>query len=415
MFKNKNSYDVIVVGGGLVGLLQTILLAQNDVRILCLDKQTIEDALNNPTSKRTTAISYGSRQLLKAAQLWDQIKPHACPIQSIEVLDGKSPKLLQFDMADDANAKKADGFGWVIENHLLQDILTKTLKSLKNADYKMGITVIDLVQTTNHVAVSTDTNETFKASLLIGADGRQSSIRASLGITHEEFDYNQNAIISIVTHENPHNNIAVEHFKSSGPLAILPMTDDKRGNHRSSIIWTENSKTKTSMMDWSDEAFLIGLRQQFPEHYGNIINTNQRISYPLGFIHAGQYISSRTALIGDAAHGIHPVAGQGLNLGLRDVALLTELILEAKINNDDIGNEGLLKTYQNLRQPDNTRMAFITDNLDKLFSNNSKIMRISRKIGLRLFDKMKPAKDRLIAQTMGTSGDMPNIIKRGKI
>lgn len=414
MSKNT-SYDVIVVGGGLVGLLQTILLAQNGISTLCLDKQSEESAQNNPTSKRTTAISYGSRQLLKAAQLWDQIKPLACPIKSIEVLEGQSPKLLTFDLADDKNAKEADGFGWVIENHLLQNILIKTLKSLKEANYKTGVTVTDLDQNNDHIAVSTDTNQNFTATLLIGADGRQSSIRGLMGIDHEEFDYHQNAIISIVDHENPHENIAVEHFKPSGPLAILPMTDDKEGMPRSSIVWTEISKAKNSIMSWSDKAFLIGLKQQFPKRYGDITNTSPRISYPLGFIHAGAYISNQAALIGDAAHGIHPIAGQGLNLGLRDVALLTELILEAKINNDDIGNQELLNTYQKLRQPDNARMAFITDSLDKLFSNNSKIMRVGRKFGLQLFDKIGPAKKRLISQTMGTSGDMPNIIKRGKI
>ena len=411
----KKSFDVIVVGGGLVGLLQSILLAQNNISVLCIDKQDEKSVNKNPFYKRTTAISYGSQQLLKFTDLWDQLAPYSCPIQKIEVLDGQSPTLLKFDLDDNKEAKKANGFGWVIENQHIQDVLIKALKKLKYATYISGIGAENIHVDGDQIHLKTSNQQSYSAKLLIGADGRQSFVRRSADIKTESFSYNQNAVISIIEHENDHQNIAVEHFKSSGPFAILPMTDGPKGQKRSSIVWTEESETQNSILSWSDKTYLTALRQKFPERYGDIINTTERFSYPLGFIHAQSYIADRIALIGDAAHGIHPVAGQGLNLGLRDVASLSELIIEARINNTDIGDKNLLTNYQQLRKSDNSYMAFLTDGLNRLFAHKSKTMRLGRKFGLKLFSHLKPAKNHLIAQTMGTSGKIPNLMKNRKI
>lgn len=407
----ENSYDVIIVGGGLVGLLQSILLAQNNIKVLCLDKQDHKIETHSPFYKRTTAISYGSQQLFKLAGLWDKLLPFACSIQKIEVLDGQSPTLLTLDLDDNQIAQKEKGFGWVIENHHIQKVLLKDLKKLKTATYKSNIEAAKISNAGNQISVITNNNEVYTASLLIGADGRQSFIRKACGIKAESFNYHQNAIVSIVTHENTHDNLAIEHFRSSGPFAILPMTDNSKGKHRSSIVWTEESDTKNSIMNWDERTYLTGLRQNFPQKYGSILSTSERFSYPLSFIHAHSYISDHVALIGDAAHGIHPVAGQGLNLGLRDIATLTELIIKAKNENLNIGNKDLLTKYQQLRKSDNSYMAFLTDSLNRLFSNRRKSFRLGRKIGLKLFSHFKPAKEHLIEQTMGTSGKIPSLLK----
>jgi 2-octaprenyl-6-methoxyphenol hydroxylase len=406
------SYDIIVVGGGLVGLIQSIMFAQNDINVLCLDKQSTKTLKSSPFYKRTTAISYGSRQLFEYAGLWDQISPYACPIQSIEVLDGDSPTLLEINLNDDLDAKEADGFGWVVENNHIQTILLKALKKLKKATYKDNIEVSSIKNDNHNVTITTKNKHEFTANLLIGADGRQSFIRKACSIKTEFFSYNQNAIVSIVEHEKPHQNTAVEHFKSSGPFAILPMINGSNNKNRSSIVWTEDQNEKNSILKWDKETYLTALRQQLPASYGDILDTSERFSYPLGFVHAHQYIAERVALIGDAAHGIHPVAGQGLNLGLRDVATLSELIIEAKTLGKDIGNKKILSQYQDLRQSDNSYMSFLTDGLNRLFANDKKTIRTARKIGLKLFNKIKPARHHFISQMMGTSGRVPNILKR---
>lgn len=414
MVKDKK-YDVIIVGGGLVGLTQSILLAQNGVKILCLDQQSEKGLSNNPFLKRTTAISYGSHQILKAANLWDQISPLSCPIHSIEVKDGESPTLLKFDLEENNDATAAKGYGWVIENSLLQKILIQKIKSLSKATYETGLRVTHIQNNEDDVSVQTSTKKDYRAKLLIGADGRQSFVRQAAGIATEEFSYNQNAIISIITHEHSHQNIALEHFNADGPLAILPMTDDENGNHRSSIVYTEKSNSKNSVINWSAETFLIFLKQKFPISYGDITITTTPMSYPLGYVHADKFISGRIALIGDAAHGIHPVAGQGLNLGLRDVAALTELILEHHRGKQDWGDKNLLETYQKSRKSDTLLMSIFTDGLNRIFSNDFATARLGRKIGLKLLNNIKPLKDNIISQSMGTFGKIPNIIKRGKI
>jgi 2-octaprenyl-6-methoxyphenol hydroxylase len=410
--KQTKSYDVIVVGGGLAGLLQTLLLAQHGFNVLCVDQQKSKDLQTSTLSKRTTAISYGSHQLLKAAHVWKDVLPYACAIKSIKVLDGGSPILLNFDISEDQDALKAEGFGWVIENHHLIHTLSNKIKSLPTVDYIDECAVTDILTHKSYIEIQTSLGLNYSAKLLIGADGRGSFIRRHNGIEVEEFSYNQNAIVSIISHENPHHNTAIEHFRSSGPFAILPMCDDNQGLHRSSIVWTEEAHAHKSILDFDDQTYLIALQEQFPTNYGDIINTSARTSFPLGYIHAHQYIASRIALIGDAAHGIHPIAGQGLNLGLRDIAALTELLIEQKEN--DIGSVKLLDQYQQKRISDNHLMSLSTDCLNKLFSNNMKTTRLVRKIGLKIMDRFSPAKKAILSQTMGTSGNIPNAIKHGK-
>ena len=405
----KTDADVIIVGGGHAGLIQTLFLAQNGLKVICIDRDQITDRAD----ERTTAISYGSHQLMKAVGVWDALLPHACPIQDIKILDGSSPVLLDFNVDDIQNKTEAPAFGWILENHIIRKALHEAVQKEKMAQHKTGHSVKDFQKTENAMQVILESGEILTASLVIGADGRQSFTREWMNVATREWSYDQKAVVSIVTHENPHHNIAVEHFKAEGPFAILPMLDDSPGGHRSSIVWTTH-QGKNNLMELDEETFITALNSQFPDSYGAITKVGKRLSYPLNFVHAYDYVVPRMALIADAAHGIHPIAGQGLNIGLRDVAALGELLIQAKEDKKDIGSIDILKQYQKIRRPDNIAMAASTDFLNKIFSNNILPMRLSRKIGLKMIDRFKPAKDFFMKQAMGSAGHLPKTMQSGK-
>lgn len=400
--------DIVIIGGGLVGLTQSISLANAGFNIICLDADTQNNSDTNPHQNRTTAISYGSQKILEKIGVWQDIAPHSCAIADIQILDGPSPVLLDLKIEEDFKAQAAGAFGWVVQNKYIRDALIKAVQTNKNISYKTGQRVQDFNYHDTHIDVILD-KEILHTTLVIGADGRQSMTREWMGVGVREWSYHQRAIVAVITHEKPHQNIAIEHFRREGPFAILPMQDDEKGCHRSSIVWTEENNASHSIADFSDDVFLTALNARFPEFYGRITAFKNRMTYPLGFVHAYSYIVPRMALIGDAAHGIHPIAGQGLNLGLRDVATLSQLLAQTKTQNQDIGDLKILAKYQILRRPDNTKMAVATDLLNGLFSNDNTVLRGMRKMGMVFMNKLKPAKKIIISQAMGTSRHTPQI------
>lgn len=404
--KKKYNSDVIIVGGGLAGLSLTALLASNNVRVHCIDRDAPLTQLHESFDGRTTAISYGSQKLLAAAGIWESLIPHACPINTIQILDGDSPVLLQFDSPEVRNNK----FGWIIENRLIRHALFNRIQKLKNATHIAPATVNDFDISENHASVHLDNGENLNAPLIIGADGRNSFTREWMGINTRHWSYKQKAIVCCVTHENPHNHIAVEHFRAAGPFATLPMTDTEDGKHRSSVVWTQHGPDRNSAMHYSDEAFNAALNNHFPDFYGKVELLGRRFQYPLGLIHAHKYIAPRMALIAEAAHGIHPIAGQGLNMGLRDVAAISDLIIQAVKNSADPGTPELLENYQRQRRADNMGMAAATDHLNKLFSNDFPPLSILRKAGLRAVSKIKPAKRFFMHQAMGMTGQKTGLL-----
>ena len=237
--------------------------------------------------------------------------------------------------------------------------------------------------------------------LVVGADGRGSFVRDFLDIPTRRWDYGQRAVICNIIHENPHENRAIENFWPQGPFAILPMNDDEKGRHVSSLVFTEHGPKSRSLMQLDEEAFLNAVAAKFPAFYGEIDLASPRQCYPLSLIHASRYIGPRMALVADAAHGIHPVAGQGLNLGFRDIGELAGLIAQAAENGEDIGSPDVLETYQRRRRPDNVAMAAVTDALVRLFSNNLLPVRILRRAGLRAVSKLPPAKRFFMKNAMG--------------
>jgi 2-octaprenyl-6-methoxyphenol hydroxylase len=388
--QNSDTYDMVIVGGGMAGLTLACFAGQLGLKTRVIDRSAITADIGEDL--RTTAISYGSAQILKRIGVWGAMEAQGCAIRDIEILDGDSPVLLQF-LSGEIEDKS---FGWIIENRNIRQALLDKLKTL-NSVTLLGEAQISNIDVNNDRAqVELSDGQIYQAKLLIGADGRRSFVRESLGIESRSWSYKQRAVICTVSHENPHDNCAVEHFLSGGPFAALPMRDDDGGLHRSAVVFTEHGPKRTTRMNLDDESFEALLQQQFPERYGAVQLHSKRQVYPLSLNHAHHYVGPRAALIGDAAHGIHPIAGQGLNLGFRDVAVLAEMLG----NSADIGCADMLSDYQRKRRFDVMTMVAVTDGLVRLFSNDIAPVRMMRRLGLRAVSKIPAAKRFFMKQAM---------------
>lgn len=402
--------DVAIIGGGHAGCTLAALLAAHDIDVVCIDQENPQHTLNVGFDGRTTAISYGSQKVIAAAGAWDYLEDHACPIRDIQISESGSPVLLRF-LAEDI---RAPAMGWILENRILRQSLYKRLSTIPAAQHIAPARVRDFTLREKDVVTHLEDGRDVQAKLAIGADGRHSFTREWMGISTRGWTYRQRAVVFIIHHENPHNFVAVEDFRSEGPFAILPMMDDDAGRHRSSVVWTEHGIKKASALYWSEPTLNAALNERCPSFYGRVALAGKRFSYPLSLSHAQSYIGERMALIADAAHGIHPIAGQGLNLGLRDIASLSELLIETHKGGGDPGNADLLQSYQRSRSLDNMIMAGATDCLNKLFSNDSYSVRIMRKIGLSMVQEIPSSRRFFMRQAMGAGGLLPNLIKTGK-
>ncbi len=389
----SNHFDVIIIGGGMAGLPLALCLAKTGKKVVCIDRDDPHKQATEKFDGRTVAISAGGSEIMTMAGVWEDILKDACPIKEIKISDNGSDSLLNF-LSDEVNG---DHFGHIIENRLVRRALFEAAKNQENLTHLAPQSVEKFETSSDQVEVSLSNGDILTANLLVGADGRFSWVRDQAEIRTRGWEYNQRALICIVAHEHPHNNIAIEDFRSAGPFAILPMIDDDKNNHRSSIVWTEHGVKRKSAKNLSDDEFQKTLQNLFPDFYGKVKRAGPLQSYPLGLIHAEKYTGQRLALISDAAHAIHPIAGQGLNIGLRDVKKLVELISHS----DDAGNEALLKEYERARKIDNTAMIFATDTLNRLFSNNITPIRMARRFGLKTVSKLPIAKKFFMKQAMG--------------
>ncbi len=408
MAKAKKKYDIIIVGGGLAGLTLASVLGTHKFSVLCIDREEIPKTLKTNFDGRTTAISFGSHNVMKEAGLWKALKPLACPINTIKILDGNSPVLMDF-LSEEVGGNP---FGHIVENRDLRAALYARIKELKNADHLAGAIVTGFAADENAAQVTLKSGEKFSANLVIGADGKNSALRKFLKITTHGWTYDQTAIVCCIEHENPHNNVAIEHFRKEGPFAVLPMLDDQRGNHRSALVWTVHGANAKSYLDMDADTFNIALAARFPSEYGLVKVSGERFSYPLSLQHAHKYTGTRLALIAEAAHAMHPIAGQGLNMGMRDIAALSDLLLNARDNDEDLGADELLTKFQRARHFDNSMMMGATDGLNKLFSNSLPFIGPLRRLGVALVDKCPPAKHFFMSQAMGTAGFVPEKMKR---
>lgn len=410
--KKHMKTEVLVAGGGPSGLTMALLLANAGLDVVCVDQAPKSEQLKTSFDGRTTAISAASKHVLAAAGVWEALEKHACPILDIRVADSDSPHFLHF--ASDEGDKGA--FGWIVENRLLRKSLfdaaeTSPLTHLQPAKIEGFAYINDGAG----IAATLSTGEVIETELLIGADGRKSAARDWAGIGTVGWSYKQEAIVCCAEHALDHENVAVEHFMPSGPFAILPMTDTEGGAHCSSIVWTEHGGDAQRYLEMDKKDFDAALQQRFGDQLGRVKHIGQVMVYPLSLMHAKRYTAPRLALIGEAAHAIHPIAGQGLNLSMRDIALLAEMVVDRRRVGLDIGAETMLKTYQRLRKTDNLMMAAMTDGLNRLFSNNIPPVRFLRTRGMSLVNRLPVLKRFFAGQAMGFGGAgearLPRLLK----
>ncbi|MBO6518843.1 MAG: UbiH/UbiF/VisC/COQ6 family ubiquinone biosynthesis hydroxylase [Rhodospirillales bacterium] len=401
--------DIVIVGGGLVGAVAARALADTGFRIVVIDGTDPRDARDAAFDGRASAVAAASERLLSAIGVWPHLEPEVAPILDIRVADGRSPLFLHYNHED----VDAGPLGYLAENRHIRMAALAALEDTDNVRFLAPLRVEHIERSASGVRATLSDGRTVKARLAIAADGRGSKIRESAGIKTTQWRYPQEAIVCTVEHATPHGFVAHEHFMPAGPFAILPLKGTaERPGCRSSIVWTERAARAKALVSLDDETFLNELAKRFGDFMGEIEVVGPRFCHPLGLQFAHASVAERLVLIGDADHGMHPIAGQGLNMGYRDVAALCDVLGEARRLGLDIGSGAVLQRYQRWRRFDNTLMLAVTDGLNRLFSNDIAPIRHARDIGLGLVDKMPPLKKVLMRSAMGLMGDLPTLMQR---
>ena len=395
--------ELVVAGGGLVGMLLGIACAGAGLEVAVIDRQDRATMLDDRFDGRTSAIAYGSRLVLDGVGLWPEVAADAEPIREIRVADDNSPLFLHYDHRE---LSEDTPLGYIVENRALRRALFRRAQALPN----LRLLAPRRLQgsepsATGTMAVLAD-GERLKSRLIAAADGKDSPLRREAGIRAIEWRYPQTGIVTTVAHARPHAGIAVEHFLPAGPFAILPMT----GN-RSSIVWTEDAELAPRILELAEPDFTAELRARFGGYLGEIELVGPRWAYPLALMQAERYTARRLALVGEAAHVIHPIAGQGLNIGIRDIAALAELIVDTRRLGLDIGEDTVLEQYQRWRRPDALLLAAVTDGLNRLFSNTIEPIRLLRDLGLSMVNVLPPLKRLLMLHAMGMLGERPRLAR----
>jgi 2-octaprenyl-6-methoxyphenol hydroxylase len=408
MNKNKTkikSYDVVISGGGMVGLTLAIGLAQGGFDVVVVDMAPEGDLTDTTFDGRASALAYAPYKMLETLGIWKYASDHAQPINEIRVSDGDSLMFIHFD-------KKylGDGpMGFLVENRRNRIALFKRAKELDNLTLIAPDKVTTAVVEGERVAITLEGGKHIDASIIIGAEGRNSPTRERAGIKMVTAGYDQWGIVTTVEHSVPHNGMAHERFLPDGPFALLPLT----GN-RSSLVWSVRSEQVKTIMDLNDRAFDHEIWKRSSGVLGDIKSTGPRFSYPLSTMLAERYTDDRMFLVGDAAHGMHPIAGQGVNLGYRDVAALIEVLMVARANGQDIGSEEARKSFEQWRRVDNVTLLAVMDGLTRLFSNDIAPLRLARDIGLWASNKSVPLKKFFMKHARGDLGSKIPALLRGE-
>lgn len=405
MTKNGIESDVIILGAGLIGLTQALTLAAHGLRVAVIDRAEPTDLKDPKNDGRVSSINSASWNMFSAIGLSEKLEPHGCDIDKILINDGLKPGKLDFKPDENDGS-----LGVMIENGLLQQTLFEAAQTHDGIDMHMPKQVQQTDRGDHQVSLSLDSGEKLIAPLLIAADGRGSAIRDAAGIVMAKWQYDHSAIVCTVTHEQAHGNTAYEIFYPSGPFAVLPMRDDDQGRHRSAIVWTVARKDGPALAKINARAFQAELMKKTGGFLGQMELQSDRTTYPLGFHHSANLTAERLALVGDAGHGIHPIAGQGLNLGLRDAAALTECIVEGARTGLDLGDAQILARYDRWRGLDNLMMSAATDILTRLFGLPGDTSSAIRRFGIGIVQRIPPLKDQLIAEARGESGDLPKLL-----
>ena len=398
--------DVVIAGGGLVGLSLGIGLARAGLEVMVADAETRETRRTLAFDGRVSSIAQGSKRVLEGIGLWPGLAPEAEPILEIRVSDGDAPLFLHYDHKQVGN----EPLGYIVENRVTRTAQLDVIARLPTLDHRAPCKVTALTPEPGGVIATLSDGSAVRASLAVIAEGRESPLREAAGIGVTRWRYEQAGIVCTVAHERPHRGIAHERFLPAGPFAILPMT-----GHRSSIVWTEREALVPGLLALPEEKFLVELKRRFGDFLGAIEVVGPRWSYPLTLCHARRYVAERAALIGDSAHGIHPIAGQGFNLGIRDVAALAEIIVDHRRLGLDIGGRDVLARYERWRRFDSIVMIAVTDSLNRLFSNDLAPVQLARDLGLAAVNRVPRLKQLFMRHAMGTVGDLPRLARGEKL
>jgi 2-octaprenyl-6-methoxyphenol hydroxylase len=402
------SVQVCIMGAGPVGGTLACRLAGAGVDVALIDQAPLPPMENPAFDGRAYAIAAGSRVLLEDAGLWDILDVPPNPIRDIRVSDGvvgrpPSRLHLHFDHRDAGTDPRP--FGWMVEARSLRKALNARFPKQSRL-HLFAPARAAVERTAQGVVVRLESGQQIHSDLVIAAEGRNSPLRQQAGIPVTRIPYHQTAIVCALAHERPHHDVALEHFLCAGPFAALPMgpsTDAEPGGspNVSAIVWTEQTKDAGAFLTLDDARFAREVARRLGPHLGTVRAVGRRWSYPLSAMIAHRYTDTRLALAGDAAHGIHPIAGQGLNLGFRDGLALADLIITASERGEDVGGPALLARYQRLRQGDNLLMFAMTDGLDRLFSTDRRLIRVVRDLGIGGVDRLGPLKKIFMRRAMG--------------
>ncbi|WP_116133329.1 UbiH/UbiF/VisC/COQ6 family ubiquinone biosynthesis hydroxylase [Tropicimonas sp. IMCC34043] len=405
----KHDSDILIVGGGLNGPALALACAQVGLRSIVVDALSTETRADAGFDGRSYALALASQRLLAAIGVWKQVADHAQPILHIVTTDGRPGEgpLYPFAMRFDAAEIDEGPMGFMLEDRFLRQALLTAIEAEPLVTHRPGETVVAQQITPGSAEITLASGATLRGALLVGADGRRSGTCMRAGIQRLAWDYRQTALVCAVEHDLPHNGTAQQFFMPHGPLAILPLPP---GN-RSSIVWAEAPEIAAEIAALDDDGFLAALRPRFGDFLGEIRLAGARFSYPLNLTMANRTVGERLALIGDAAQGVHPIAGQGFNQGLCDVATLTQVLAEAHRRGEDIGARLVLERHASWRSFDRASLAFGMDAVNRLFSNDSAILRLGRNLGMGAVQSMPGLRRFFIREAAGLTGDLPNLLK----
>jgi 2-octaprenyl-6-methoxyphenol hydroxylase len=399
--------DVAIIGGGMAGATLALALDSVGLDVAVIERDDPGGWVAPAFDGRVSAIAAGSRRVWESLGAWEAMAGDAEPILDIRVTDGDQPFVLHFDHQE----LRGGPMGHIVENRTIRAALLEAVRAARGVRLLAPRSVAAIDREGATASLALEDGSAVQALLVVGADGRGSPVRESAGINQTTWRYGQGAIVTTVIHERPHEGTAEERFLDPGPFAILPMTDDEDGRHRSSIVWTERADLVAAYLDLGEADFNAELASRFGDHLGGVRATGPRWSYPLGLNLAESYIAPRLALIGDAAHGIHPIAGQGLNLGIRDAAALAEVVVDARRLGLDFGMTTVLDDYQRWRRFDNVALGAATDVINRLFSNSLAPLRLVRGLGLAAVNRFGPARRLFMREAMGVAGDLPRLVR----
>jgi len=404
----KHDSDILIVGGGLNGPAQALALAQAGFTVTVIDALPRAAQQSDNFDGRAYALALASKRLLDRIGIWDHVAGNAQPMLDIKVSDGRAGEgpLSPFFLHFDHNELEEGPMGYMLEDRFLRRALADAMTAEPRITVMDGTKVVAQDTGPAGVTLHLDTGATLTGKLLIGADGRKSGTAERAGIKRSGWDYGQTALVCAISHELPNNGVAHQFFMPPGPLAILPLP----GN-MSSIVWSETHENAAAIHGLSDEDYMQVLRPRFGDFLGKIDLAGQRFTYPLNLTLADRFTAERLVLVGDAAHGMHPIAGQGLNAGLRDIGALTQVLSDAKQRGEDIASELVLDRYQEWRRFDTASLALSTDLTNKLFSNDNPLLRFARDLGMGAVNAMPGLRRGFMREAAGLTGDLPDLMR----